>query len=488
MHKTTLYTTLTALLLTVCLTLQAAPRLTVVVVVDGLNTDNLNRLRPYWSQGGLRTLSEEAYQTSVRVLHPVYGGSEVAATLMTGVNPGEHGYAMDTYYSRSDRKPHGMLEDPTETGIGSHLKLSPRSLLAPTMSDGLRMREGEKAKIYAVGIHPRTAILLAGHSANACVWLEQGGWAASSFYSEGLPAAADRMNVGGRFAELMAREWTPRMDINAYMRPNDTEKKKSFSYPSAANYNCCPVSNTLVVELALALQESQKLGEDNISDMLLLEMTTRSPKAQSDILESAEQEDMYLWLNQDLGYLMEQLDRRIGKTNYRILLTGTPALGTGSELTAMAGMPRQQFSVDHAAALTGTYLMALYGHERWVDGGYGQSIYLNRTLIEQKRLSIETIERQVADFLLEFEGVRMAYPRHDAFVAPELSGAINKRTVGDVIFTLENGWQLVANDKTVLDHVVDAEVDIPVMLWTGTHGSFPEPIKDATQVKKLIEQ
>lgn len=475
------------ILLLVPLLSLAAPRLTVIVVVDGLNTDNLTRLRPYWPQGGLRTLSEEAYQTTVTFPHRIYGGSEAVATLMTGATPSVHGYAMDTYFGRSDRKAHPMLEDATEKGIGSALRLSPRSLLAPTMTDEWRMREGEKAKIYAIGIHPRTAILMAGHSADACVWLEPDGWAASSFYSEGLPGVADRMNVGGRFAELMAREWTPRMDINAYMRPTDTEKKKSFSYSMSGNYDRCPVTNTLVIELALALQEKEKMGQDIIGDMLLLELTTRSPKAQADIIETAEQEDMYLWLNQDLGYLMEQLDKRIGKTNYQVLLVGTPALGSGSELPAMAGMPRQQFNIDHAAALTGTYLMAIYGHERWVDGGYGQSIYLNRTLIEQKRLSIETMERQVADFLLEFEGVRMAYPRHEAFVAPQLSGALNKRSVGDVVFTLEEGWQLKANDRTVLDYVVDANARIPVMLWSGTLRSFPEQIKDATEVRKLIE-
>ena len=63
MRKTYLYHTL--ILCLFALGLQAAPRLTVVAVVDGLTADNLTTLRPYWQQGGLRTLSEEAFQTTV---------------------------------------------------------------------------------------------------------------------------------------------------------------------------------------------------------------------------------------------------------------------------------------------------------------------------------------------------------------------------------------------------------------------------------------
>ena len=63
------------------------PSLTVVVVVDGMTQDNLNKLRPYWSLGGLRTMSEEAFQTTVRFPHLVNGGQETTATLMTGTTP-----------------------------------------------------------------------------------------------------------------------------------------------------------------------------------------------------------------------------------------------------------------------------------------------------------------------------------------------------------------------------------------------------------------
>ena len=82
MRTTRLFTTLTLTLL--ALLTYAQPRLTVVVVVDGMTQENLATLRPYWQAGGLRIMSEEAHQTIATFPHQVYGGQETMATLMTG--------------------------------------------------------------------------------------------------------------------------------------------------------------------------------------------------------------------------------------------------------------------------------------------------------------------------------------------------------------------------------------------------------------------
>ena len=352
----------------------------------------------------------------------------------------------------------------------------------------MRMLHGAQSKIYAIGIHPETTILLAGHAANACCWIDadEQHWATSSFYPEGLPSAADQQNISGRFGELAARWWTPRMDIPMYMYPTDSERKKSFSYLSKDILRQSPVANTLVIELALALQKNVQLGTDPTPDLLMLELNTITPKATSDQIHSAEQEDMYLWLNQDLGYLMEQLDKRIGHDNYEILLVGRPVLGTSKEVMLSAQLPVQQFNVDKAAALTSTYLMAIYGHERWVDGGFGHSIYLNRTLIEQKRLSLETIQRQVANFLMDFEGVQLAFPQAEMLTNPVYMQSLNKRCVGDVYFTLQPGWQLMANDNTTIDYIIDSQPTAPLLLWSGSLRAMPSGKLSATDVKSLV--
>ena len=194
--------------------------------MDGLTGDNLTTLRPYWQQGGLRTLSEEAYQTTIAYPHLVFGGNETTATLVTGTTPDRHGYTMDHYFLRKDRRQHAMLEDESANGIGTPLKLSARSLLSPTLTDQMRMRY-PKAKIYAIGIHPETSLLLAGHAANACCWLDtrKQQWVATNAYAEGLTTAAFEQNKEGRVQLMAAHTWTPRMDIPTYTSPTSRELK-----------------------------------------------------------------------------------------------------------------------------------------------------------------------------------------------------------------------------------------------------------------------
>ena len=460
---------------------QATPRLTVIVAVDGMQQEELSAMRTFWPQGGLRTLQEEAFQAELSFPHLVFGGAESVATLMTGVSPQEHGISADGYFSRSDRKTHAIFADADFKGIGTKQTFSPNDLLATTLSDRFRRMSGEKSMIYAVGLDPYTTLCMAGHSANACCWMDakENRWATTSYYTEGLPAAADKMNTSDRFNEAESKVWTPRMDVLQYMHPTPQEKKKSFSYTGLQKGHS-PIANELIIELALAIQKDRKMGEDPLPDLLLLQLTTLSPKAQSDHIESAEQEEMYLSVNQNIGFLMEQLDKRIGKENYQILVVGLPRLGSSQAQLQLSGLPRKAFNLDRAIALASTYLMALYGHERWIDGGYGHAIYLNRTLIEQKKLPLETIRKQVSNFMLEFSGVQGACSASELSLmqgnaeAVRLRESMQKRTMGDVVFWLEENWVVMNADDQPVDYVVDRNPLVPLLFWSGTLRNYPD--------------
>ena len=448
--------------------LHATPKLTVVVMVDGLTQTNLDALRPYWTQGGLRTLTDEAFKATLTYPHLVYGGDETVVTLLTGEQPSRHGYSADTYFDRTRRQEQVLLYDADEQGIGTSAHLSARTILCPTLTDRLRMAYPE-AKIYAIGLRPTTTLVMAGHAANACCWLDAVSqqWVSTTYYQQGLPTAADAFNQSGRIAEVTAQTWIPRMAVTSYLHPTAEERKKGFDYPVSKHLLFTPMANTLVVEMALALQQSAELGKDHIPDLLCLEMTTLSPHALSDAIETAEQEDMYLRLNQDLGYLMEQLNRRIGADNYRLAVIGIPRLGMSQAEISNARIPLTTFHIDQAFALLNTYLMALYGHERWVDGALQQGIYLNRTLIEQKRLDLNTIQRQAANFIQEFEGVRMTYTATDILNNTNLIGSFNKKTLADVIVLLQNDWQTSTS---------------PLLFYSGERMAYPAQMQSATEL------
>ena len=112
--------------------------------------------------------------------------------------------------------------------------------------------------------------------------------------------------------------------------------------------------------------------------------------------------------------------------------------------------------------------------------------YLNRTLIEQKRLSLETIQRQVANFLMDFEGVQIAMPGYEAVQYPLLATSLSKRHIGDVLFLLQPGFRLMQDEKKAVDRVIDENPVSPLLLWTGTLRPMPQGQLNATDVADLI--
>lgn len=469
-------------------------RLTVVAVVDGMSSDAMRKMRDYWGAGGLRTLSEEAYQTEIEFLQLAYGGAELTTTLMTGCYPDEHGIVSNKVMQRSDRTVHNIFEDKTQAGIGTDDRLSAKSIKTMTISDEFRLRNGEESHIYAVGLDAANTIAMGGHSADACCWIDakQKRWVTTSYYPEGLPESADKANISQEIAKAADAVWTAEMDINMYLRATAQEKKqKGFSYNLEKELLCSPAANRLVTSLALDIQKDKQMGKSKYSDMLLLGYTVVSPSVKSDYLESAEQEEMYVSLNQELGYLKDQLERRIGTQNLKIVVVGKPHWGRSEEQLKSANIGVEHFDVNRAAALLNTYLMAIYGHERWIDGGYGQSIYLNRTIIEQKKMSLSELQNQVAQFLMEFDGVKEAYPVWQVPLLGESSSKAllkhwcNMQLTGDVVFTLDDNCLLFQSDEQI-DFLSDKFPSAPLYIWTGNRSPHPTYHPSAVNLKELV--
>lgn len=477
--KRTLITTF--LFITTLVTVLAMPRLTVVIVADGLTTDNLETVRKYLSQGGLRTLCEEATMPTMTYPHLIYGGVESVATLVTGHTPSDHGIIYDSYFRPDDKKIHPILEDRTyEVG------LSPRGIGGTTLTDEIRMTYGLESKIYAVGLDATTTILLAGHGADGGCWLTSKGiWETTPYYPQGLPMSADSINKSGTMNNTLNEHWVAMMSMPMYSHVTKKEIINGFNYPVKDVLLRSPQGNNAVLSLAAEIQKCEKLGIDNIPDILLLHLNLLSPATQSDAITSAEQEDLYLRLNRDLGVFMDDLNKEVGTAQYRIVLIGKPTLGRSQEMLRLCNVDPRIFNLDKAIALTSVYLTALYGNKKWIAGGYLNSIYLNRKLIDQENLSLPVIQEQVANFLRDFEGVKATYTINNIACTP-LATSICYKKCGDVCFVLQDNWQLYATEDKVLDGVLDENPTSPILFYGA--GMKPQSTQTllATDIKKLL--
>jgi len=116
-------------------------------------------------------------------------------------------------------------------------------------------------------------------------------------------------------------------------------------------------------------------------------------------------------------------------------------------------IPAGYFNADRSLALLSTYLMAIYGQEKWISGYYGKNIFLNKVKIEEKKLNFTDFQKTVAEFMLDFEGIQSAIQSSQVLnlggnsnsEMTRIRNSTNKNCVGDIIITLLPGWIEVDN-------------------------------------------
>ena len=87
---------------------------------------------------------------------------------------------------------------------------------------------------------------------------------------------------------------------------------------------------------------------------------------------------------------------------------------------------------------------------------------------------------------MDFEGVQIALPAHEALLYPPLASTLSKRHMGDVVFMLQPGWQLMQNDSQTIDRVTDERPTSPLLYWSGTLRPMPQGKIDATGLINLL--
>ncbi|OIP82565.1 MAG: hypothetical protein AUK44_07490 [Porphyromonadaceae bacterium CG2_30_38_12] len=450
-----------------CQTLGAEPpRLVIGIMVDGLQQKHLDLLWGYFDPAGFKRITAEG----VRIPHVRYnivsaGSTSDIATVMTGSVPFYHGVAGDIIYNRSVDKIRNSLYDDQQIGIGTPLMLSSYNLLSSTIVDELSMAFPYKSKSYAVAIGANEAIMLGGHAANGVVWIDDltHKWVTTAYYKNGLCKSADDMNVLGDFKNISTRVWRPMYAINTYLSSAKESKKSDFEINpldlksknhKATILNNTPSANSLVANLGLRIVTDEQMGMDNTPDALMLQFTVRTPQEKFFSLQSVEKEDMYLRLDRDIQNLLQKIDAKVGLDKTLVFLFANQTDVHSPTELGENNIPAGYFSANRSIALLNTYLMAIYGQEPWVMGYYGKNIFLNKSKIDEKKVSYDAIQKSVIDFMPQFEGVQAAYASLDVLAMggdsntemARLRNSSHKNSLGDVVITLKPGWLELDDD------------------------------------------
>lgn len=392
------------------------PKLVVGLVVDQMRWDYLYRYYNKFGNDGFKRLLNTGY--SLNNVHIPYVPTVTAlghTSIYTGSVPAIHGIAGNDWtdketgknvYCTTDEsvKPVGT----TNVKVGSH---SPKNLWSTTVTDELRLATNFQGKVIGVSLKDRASILPAGHTPTGAFWFDDssGNFITSTYYMNDLPEWIKSFNSQNLPDKLVANGWNTLLPINQYTEssPDNSDwegllgsaKTPTFPYTNLPadyqsrkdNIRYTPFGNTLTLKLAEASVEGEKLGSDNITDILAINLASTDYAGHKFGPNSIEVEDVYLRLDQDLAEFFKYLDNKVGKGQYTVFLSadhgGAHSVGFLQEHKIATGFFGEGMEKNMTAKLK-----EKFGVDKLINGVDNYQIYFDRKLIADNKLDLEAIK------------------------------------------------------------------------------------------------
>ncbi|MDB5287881.1 MAG: nucleotide pyrophosphatase, partial [Mucilaginibacter sp.] len=330
---------------TITTTVLPRPKLMVGLVVDQMRWDYLYRYYDRYQTGGFKRMLNEGFtceNTQIPYIPTVTAAGHTC--IYTGSVPAIHGIAGNDFIIQATGKSMYCTDDSTVVGVGSTSaagKMSPRNLLASTVTDELRLATNFRSKVIGIALKDRGGILPAGHTANAAYWFDDasGNWITSTYYMTDLPAWVKTFNAGKPAEKYLKQDWNTLYPINTYVQSSaDNSPKYEGKFAGAeaptlpvktselykgkmGMIRSTPYGNSMTLDLAKAAIEGEALGKGPVTDFLAVSLSSTDYIGHQFGPNAVEVEDTYLRLDKDIAAFFTYLDAKVGKGNYTVFLT-----------------------------------------------------------------------------------------------------------------------------------------------------------------------
>ncbi len=400
------------------------PKLVVGIVIDQMRWDYLYRYYDrYQENGGFKRLIGAGFSCNNTMIPyiptvtacghtSIYTGSVPAIDGITGNEWWDYDIAADAYCTGDDQVT--TIGSPSKAG-----QMSPRNLLVTTVGDELRLATNFRSKVVGIALKDRSAILPAGHSANAAYWFDDatGNWISSSYYMSELPKWLQDLNQKKLVDQYYTRDWNTLYPIDTYIQSTpDVEpyehrpfgrEAKGFPYSLkpfiGKNYNVIhvtPYGNSLTVDMAKAAVNGEQLGAGPATDMLTVSFSTPDYVGHTFGPNSVEAEDIFLRLDQDIAHLLDFLDAKVGKGEYLVFLTADHGASQVPFFLFNQHKIPAGNAVDAAYADTlNKMLKVKFGADKVVLDVSNYQVHLNRSLIKQLGLNKDSVNKVVLNYV-----------------------------------------------------------------------------------------
>ncbi|MGE5814826.1 MAG: alkaline phosphatase family protein, partial [Acidobacteriota bacterium] len=336
------------------------PTLVVLLVVDQMRADYLDRYGAHWNGGLKRLMSEGAWYRNAA--YPYLSTVTCAghATIGTGRFPRSHGIVMNSWVDKEAGKVVECTNDPgvsTITGDGQIAGGdSAWRLQGPTLADKIK---GAGGHVVTISAKARSAIMPAGKAADAAVWFGgRGEFVTSSAYSKDLPKFVRSTLKSTPILDDRTKTWTRLLPAEDYIGPDDglgertptgwtTVFPHSLDVPQFLGlWQVSPFEDAYLVRLATAAIDDYKLGQGAKPDFLSISFSALDAVGHSFGPNSHEVQDVLARLDQQIGTLLATLDEKVGAGKYVVALTADHGVAEIPEQAREEGQDAGRLDMD----------------------------------------------------------------------------------------------------------------------------------------------
>ena len=475
------------------------PKLVVGIVVSQMRYDYIQRFWDKLDENGIKLLMNRGTTCKNASFNYLFSQQGVGhASLATGTTPSNHGIVGQEWYLYLQDRIEHSTEDAQHKAVGGDVdngRYSPKNLMCTTFSDELRLSDNFKSKVFSISLDPAPGIFAAGHTANAAYWFDKrtGNWITSTYYADSLPKWVNDFNAK-RFPDIYLKEtWSPLLPLDNYTEslPDNNKYETGFkgqvTFPylleelaelkrNKFDYGMLektPFGNTYTKDFASTLVVNETLGKDEFTDVLMICFTANENIGSLFGPNSVEIEDAILRLDKEIAHFLAFLDDYIGKEDVLVFLTSDHGVAQVPSYLSDNKIPAGYFNQNGALSLLVSAMNNTYGRGDWVKNYHAQQIYLNHTLIEDSKLSIQQMQDYAAQFLLQFSGVAntvtgytLQTTNFTEGVFRKIQNSYNQKRSGDVIINLKAGWVEKSEGATGGTSSYSYDSRIP-LIWYG---------------------
>ena len=371
-----------------------------LIAVDQFRYDYLTRFKAEYTGGLSQLLTRGATFTQAYLDHYPTVTAVGHSTMLSGAIPAVSGIVGNDWFDRGLGTSVTSVSDPdTQLVGGEGPGASPRRLLVSTLGDEMKnaavhLPAESAPKVFGLSLKDRSAILPAGHRADAAYWLDvkKGVFVTSTHYRTEPHAWAAQFNQTAPADKYAGRKWEllDAASGSARMMP---------ATPGPELYQAVygsPFGNELLKDFAVAAIEAEKLGQRGVTDLLTVSFSSNDAVGHTFGPDSPHVRDMAVRVDRTIGELLARVDALVGLDHTIVALTADHGVAPVPEVQQKRKLPGGRLKQEELFGPITAALTAKYGEGKWILATAGTSPYLNHPLIAEKGLDAAEVRRVAA--------------------------------------------------------------------------------------------